>query len=53
MPYSITDHDKGYYDDPVFIALEIFADLSSIDVLNGTNDLLIDVLVSEFMRITQ
>ena len=47
------DHDKGYYDDPVFIALEIFADLSSIEVLGGTKDPLIDVLFSEFIRITQ
>lgn len=47
-------HKKDYYyKDPDLIALEIFADLSSIDVLNGTKDPLIDVLVSEFLRMTQ
>ena len=51
MPGSITE--EGYYEDPVFIALEIFADLSSIEVLGGTKDPLIDVLFSEFIRITQ
>ena len=47
------EHEEGYYEDPVFIALEIFADLSSIEVLGGTKDPLIDVLFSEFIRITQ
>ena len=45
--------EDDYYDDLNIIALEIFADLSSIEVLNGTKDPIINDLVSEFVRITQ